>query len=170
MKFKLILSILIVVVLSSCTLEVSTTLESGTDQVNLEGTYEPNGCTLNVGNDTYDMDITENTVDTTKLGTYKVTYAYTLDETTYTCERVVFVRDLEGPSITLNQGIDTLSVTDTWVDASVTLTDNVSSEDNITLVVQGEVLNEVGTYLITYQAIDEAGNSSFKTRYVTVSD
>jgi hypothetical protein len=163
--------ILFMFVLVGCTpSNAETILEEGTDQINLNSEYTPNGCTLKNGDKQYTMSIVTNTVDTSTIGTYDVVYELTLDDTTYRCIRKVFVVDLEGPSMSLNPGIDSLTSLDEWVDAGVTVSDNVSATDDITVTVFGEVHHEIGQYEIIYQAIDEAGNSSFMTRIVTVTD
>lgn len=163
--------ILVLFLLVGCTpSKYETILEEGTDQINVNNDYTPSGCTLKSNDNQYDMTIVSNTVDTTTIGTYDVVYETTLEDTTYTCIRKVFVVDLEGPSMSLNPGIDSLTSLDEWIDAGVTVNDNVSAPDQITVTVSGEVLPEIGQYEITYQAIDEAGNSSFMTRVVTVTD
>lgn len=172
MAIKKGILVCLLVFLSGCSGSVYTpTLIPGNDQVNLGGDYTPESCLLIEEDGTeYEMDIVENTVDTSVLGTYEVRYEIRMDDENYTCTRKVFVLDLEGPSITLNPGIDTLFVNDLWQDAGIRVSDNVSVSEAIVINSSGTVLNEVGTYTIVYQAIDEAGNSSFITRIVTVHE
>lgn len=169
MKYKYILvMILSTLFLVACEPTIEVQLVPGDDQINILETYTPGPCEITYNGDTSDIPIIDNNVDNTTPGTYTVEYEITVDEETYTCTRKVFVVDEESPVITLNPGLDTISVDDEWIDASVLVTDNYSSPENIEIKVIGEVLNEPGVYEITYQAIDEAGNSSFTKRIVTV--
>lgn len=169
MKYRYIL----IVILSSlflvaCEPKVEVQLVPGDDQINILEAYTPGPCEITYNGDTSELPIVNNNVDNTTPGTYSVEYEIVIKEETYVCTRKVFVVDEEAPVITLNPGLDTISIDGEWIDASVVVTDNYSEPENIEIRVVGEVLNEPGVYEITYQAIDEAGNSSFTKRIVTV--
>ena len=77
------------------------------------------------------------------------------------------VTDQTPPVITLNPGVDTIQLGQTWEDAGASVTDN--SGETITIQVSGEVnSNVVGTYVITYIAIDSSGNRASINRHVNV--
>jgi hypothetical protein len=155
--------------LSACGSNVSTELISGKDTVNIGEEHILQNCLLTVDDMTYIMKVEDNPVDINEPDEYIVSYYYTVEEKTYTCERLVVVADIEPPSIELNPGVDTILIGAEWQDVGVTVSDNVSESDNISIQTEGDVnSNEAGTYQIYYMAIDEAGNQSLITRYVTV--
>lgn len=169
-RLLLLLSILTVILLSSCTInQPYVELVPGMDQINLGEEHILEDCILHIGDDQYIMDVKANPVVTLRIDEFYVRYEYTLDEVTYRCERLVVVADLESPTIALNSGLDTLEQGSTWVDAGVTVTDNVSETESITIEVEGTVNTDViGTYTIKYIATDEADNIQVAYRVVTI--
>ena len=169
MKYKLIIiAFFFTISLVGCEPTVSIELIPGDDQINILEEYTPGACQITYNDEVYDMSIISNSLDNKVEGTYSIEYAIIINDETYSCTRKVFVTDEEGPIIVLNPGIDTIHLDEEWIDASITISDNYSSPENIQVIVIGEVLNQVGVYEITYQAIDEAGNSSFIKRVVSV--
>jgi len=83
-----------------------------------------------------------------------------------TLVRIVTVVDETPPVLSLKPGIDTITVDETWVDEGIQATDN--SQEELEIVVQGEVLPIVGIYEITYRVLDSSGNVSTIKRYVHV--
>ena len=168
---RLIIPFLLILLLASClpaTPEATTSLGAGIDIVGIGDTWIDGGCELTLGNETYDM-TTTTTVDTAVIGETAVIYTHTLDDTTYRCERIVKVIDDTSPTLTLLAGLDTIAVGDTWVDAGVTVSDEVTSEPLVQ--VDGTVDTTVaGTYTVTYTATDEAGNVATIVRVVTVTE
>ncbi|HOC69667.1 MAG TPA: DUF5011 domain-containing protein, partial [Candidatus Hydrogenedentes bacterium] len=76
-----------------------------------------------------------------------------------------------APVITMNAGDETLECSvDEFTEAGATAMDNVDGE--VTVVIGGDTVddNVSGIYVITYDAVDAAGNASQKTRTVTVAD
>jgi hypothetical protein len=76
-------------------------------------------------------------------------------------------QDLIAPTITLVGGDISLTVGDTYQEPGTTVTDNIDT--GLTASSSGSVDTSVpGSYLITYTATDLSGNTSNKTRTVTV--
>ena len=76
-----------------------------------------------------------------------------------------------APVITMNAGDQTLECSvDEFTEAGATAMDNVDGE--VTVVIGGDTVDDSvsGVYVITYDAVDAAGNASQKTRTVTVAD
>ncbi|MGB0937610.1 MAG: immunoglobulin-like domain-containing protein [Colwellia sp.] len=115
------------------------------------------------------------TVDTNTVGTYTITYNATDAAGNQAVEvtRVITVTEMADTvapvialigeaSVTIDQGL-------TYTDAGATATDNV--DESVTVVVGGDTVdtNTVGTYTITYNATDAAGNQASEiTRAVSV--
>jgi len=121
---------------------------------------------------------TTGTVDTSKAGTYIIKYNVTDAAGNKATEvrRTVKVKaatvgaDTEAPVITLNGGDVTLTVGDSYADAGATVTDN--KDTGLTVTVGGDTVDTatVGTYIVTYNVTDAAGNTATEvTRTVTVT-
>jgi len=149
----------------------------GTDpvDVNLNGVYTEEGAT---GTDNIDPTVTVvvggDTVDTSVLGNeYTVTYSAT-DTSGNSSEitRVVRIKDLEGPVLTLNGDSPmNLAVGQDYIESGATGIDNV--DVSVVVTIGGDTVNTavVGTYSVTYDAVDTAGNIATQiTRIVVVSD
>lgn len=160
--------LLLILLLSSCNVfKPMTILTPGNDNISVNTEYTPETCILNTGTEDLEMPITSNTVDTSKIGEYTVTYSLEYKDKDYSCSRKVFVNDITLPEITLVAGIDTLFIGEEWIDNGVTVTDNYST--NIEVSTSGTVdTSKAGTYKIIYYAVDEAGNQNSIVRYVTV--
>ena len=119
--------------------------------------------------DTNDLVVTviENTVNTDQVGVYYIQYLATHGDKTAQIFRAVFVIDTTKPEVSLNPGIDTVYVGETWVDMGVTVTDNYDVDCDIS--VTGSVDTSIeGTYQITYVVSDSSGNKTEVIRYVNV--
>jgi hypothetical protein len=141
-------------------------LNPGNDTVEINTTWLDRGAYLDL--ETENIEVAGNhQVDTKTLGTYQVTYEISYNEVIYRLSRIVIVVDQTPPKLTLNPGIDTIKVGETWVDGYVTVTDNSLGE--VTIVVTGVVNTlQIGQYQIIYIATDSSGNTSQITRIVTV--
>ena len=75
--------------------------------------------------------------------------------------------DTTPPQITLN-GDQTLGlpIGDNYLEAGATATD--VTDGDVVVTISGSIGSEIGTYIITYSAVDAAGNSSSVTRTVVV--
>jgi hypothetical protein len=102
------------------------------------------------------------TVDTTTLGTYVVTYNFTDASGNAAAEviRTVTVVDTTAPVISVEGGNTlTLEYLDTYTQPTVTVTDNLDSDKTITG--DGSVDTSIlGTYLITFDTVDASGNTA----------
>ena len=141
-------------------------LNAGLDTVEINGEWIDAGADLLI-NDVAHAMLTIDTVDVTEFGIYHIHYAYTHEEVVYEIDRYVIVTDQTPPVLTLNLGVDTITVGEEWIDAGATVLDN--SGETITVVISGTVdSNTPGTYVITYAATDSNDNSFLIYRYVTV--
>ncbi len=109
------------------------------------------------------------TVDTSSIGTYLVSYTAPTDDANNTPDpvtRTVVVQDTSGPAVTLN-GDATVFVElgDNYVELGAT------AEGGLPVITDSEVdVTKAGTYTVTYTATDGDGNDGMATRIVTVRD
>lgn len=153
----------------------------GASTINLEqgDTYNEQGATAT---DNVDGDISANitigggTVDINTVGTYIVTYnvSDTAGNAAVEVTRTVNVNpDATAPLITLN-GSSTVNLTegDTYTELGATALDNFDGDITASIVVGGDTVdtNTPGTYIVTYNVSDAAGNAATEvTRTVNVS-
>ena len=140
---------------------------------------EPNARAVdNVDGDlTAEIVIGGDTVDVNVIGTYIVTYNVSdaagnkADEVTRTVN-VSPAPDTLAPVIELTgEAVINLAFEDIYTEQGATCTDNVDSD--CTVVIGGDVVNtsNPGTYIITYNAVDTAGNNADEiTRTVIVAN
>ena len=104
-------------------------------------------------------------VDTATPGTYVITYNVTDSGGNVATEvaRTVEVVSNERPVITLNgSAFIRLSLGDTYTDAGATASDAEDGDITAAIVVGGDTVNSAvpGTYVITYNVTDSAGNAA----------
>jgi hypothetical protein len=136
-------------------------------------TYTELGATVS---DNYDADdvalVGGDTVDTTTLGTYIITYDFTdsNSNTAVQVTRQVTVIDTTAPVITLTGDAEiTLEVGSTYTELGATATDNYDA--TVEVVITGALdTSLVDTYTITYTATDSNSNTSNITRTVDIVD
>ena len=138
-----------------------------------QGSFTDPGVIVNDACDLSPTASTTGSVNTNLLGTYQLTYSATDDSgNTGTATRTVHVRDLTPPQIALI-GSATMYVEcgNTFTDPGAVVTDNV---DVFPAPIKGTgTVNTqaAGTYTLTYNIKDSAGNSAqTKTRTVIVTD
>ena len=109
-------------------------------------------------------------VDTTKAGTYTLTYtAVDADGNTTTTSRTINVLDKTPPVITL-VGSDTIAV-DQFAAYSESGATAKDGDTDVEVVITGTVdTSTAGAYTITYTSTDSAGNSSTTSRTINVLD
>ena len=166
---KLILLVLLILVLSGCTpRDIYVELNEGYDIIGVNEVWEDSGCTLHINSDfEIMMGVSASEIDITTPGEYRVDYLEEYGNVEYTCLRIVKVVDEEGPVVALNAGIDTILVSEVWIDSGVTITDNFDTD--LEAVVSGTVQNEiVGSYEIIYTITDSSGNVTEISRIVNV--
>lgn len=145
---------------------VTLELYPSNDTIEVNEEFQDSGAKVIVNGTEYYI-ASKDIVDTTMLGLQELTYTYTYQGFEYSITRYVIVADQIPPKVELLAGIDTIKKGSIWEDAGVVITDNY--EDSVSLIVTGEVnTNIVGTYPITYTAMDEAGNETVVIRYVAV--
>lgn len=170
-KLLVFLTLLSSVFLVACTPitaeDVTIVLKDGIDTVEINSAFTDAGAKATAGWLPLQIEIVEDTVDATAVGTYRIVYRCTYREIVKEVVRYVAVVDEIGPAVVLNPGIDTLYEGDVWIDAGVTATDD--DGDPVAVLVRGVVLADLpGEYIITYVAADGAGNESVVVRYVNV--
>ncbi|HQQ88899.1 MAG TPA: DUF5011 domain-containing protein [Oscillospiraceae bacterium] len=115
--------------------------------------------------------VTTGTVNTTKTGTYTITYSVS-DAAGNRAEesRTVLVAANTKPVITLNGSSSVkIVVGSTYVDAGATATDAEDGDLTASIVTTGTVrTTRTGTYRITYSVTDSNGGTAKVTRTVTV--
>ena len=142
--------------------------------LNVGDTYTEAGATATDNVDDTVTVTTTGSVDTSTAGTYTITYTATDsagNEATVTrtiTVSTVIVPDTTKPVITLNGDASlSLNVGDTYTEAGATATDD--RDATVTVTTSGTVdVNTVGSYTITYKAVDSAGNEAVATRTVNV--
>ena len=165
---KMWILIPLLVLLSGCGLfgdKAYTELQPGVDVIEINTEFIDGGCLLYDGDRSFVMSA-ENEVDVTMLSDQIITYSYTLKDHVYRCYRGVKIIDQTPPSISLLPGIDTIVVNGSHVDAGIQYSDN----DSVVSVTQTSTVDTttVGTYTITYTAIDPSGNQTTMIRVVEV--
>ena len=114
---------------------------------------------------------TTGTVDPTTVGSYTLTYSATDPaNNTVTGTRVVLVSDTTPPVVSVTgHNTQTVECHNNFNDQGATASDTCSG--TLTVATTGSVdQNTVGDYTLTYSATDVAGNSTSKTRTVSVVD
>ena len=158
------------VIVEDTTIPVITLTGDAIVYVEYGGTYTENGATFIDNFDpSGDATVGGDTVDTSVIGTYTITYNVTDSEGNIALEvtRTVIVQDKVSPVLSLNPSIDSISVGDEYIDYGV----DVIYDGTVTTVVTGTVdTSTAGVYILTYTVTDESGNETVIVRYVTVSD
>ncbi|QMS85095.1 immunoglobulin-like domain-containing protein [Candidatus Xianfuyuplasma coldseepsis] len=121
--------------------------------------------------DNYDTDVAytiDESLDLSTVGTYTITFTATDSSNNQTIvTRTVNVVDTVAPEGTLNNGLDTIYVGETWEDGGVSYSDNYT--ESPTLETDGDVdTSAPGEYVVTYTITDESGNETVRTRIISV--
>jgi len=146
------------------------TLTGVTADISVGGSYHELGATVSDNVDSHLTAVSTGDVDTTKVGTYTVTYTATDSAGNIgTAKRVVNVIDHDSPVVTLTGVTADIPVGGTYHELGATVSDNVDS--HLTAVITGDVdTTKVGSYTVTYTATDRAGNIGTAKRVVKVID
>jgi len=153
---------------------------ASTVNLNLGGIYTDAGATAtdNVdGNISANIVIGGDTVDTNTAATYLVTYNVSDaagNTATEVVRTVIVAPDTTAPVITLigSSTID-LTVGNTYTEQGATASDNVDGDISANIVIGGDIVdtNTAGTYVVTYNVSDAAGNAATQvTRTVNVNE
>ncbi len=119
----------------------------------------------------FDGEVVVTTIlDTNKVGDYQIYYQVTdaAGNTSNVLIRLVYVRDSVAPTAQLNAGVDTIRAGEPFLDASVTATDNYTTEPGVEIISDPFDTTVPGTYAVVYRVTDSSGNAVELTRYVTV--
>ncbi|MDT8418233.1 MAG: DUF5011 domain-containing protein [Lutibacter sp.] len=167
-----------IIVISDVGAPVITLLGDTTMNIKIGGTFTDPGATAA---DDVDGDITANivvagdAVNVNTAGTYIITYNVSDaagNAATQRTRTVIVAADAVAPVITLTGSVTiNITVGDTFTDPGATATDDVDGDITANIVVAGDAVdvNTAGTYIITYNVSDAAGNAATqKTRTVIV--
>ncbi|MFP4478373.1 MAG: immunoglobulin-like domain-containing protein [Candidatus Izemoplasmatales bacterium] len=168
---KLIILILLITMVSCVDMRDPETLNielnPGVDTVEINTEFNDAGAKASLEGKSHPVQVIENNVDTSQIGTYEITYQTTFGDVTLEITRYVDVVDETPPSVTLNPGIDTVIKDTEWIDAGVDISDNSGLDVN--LEKRGQVsISQIGEYQITYTATDSSGNQTTIIRFVHV--
>jgi|GEM_PF-216313 len=166
-------------VIPDTTAPVITLIGASSIDLDVGGTYTEQGATAT---DNIDGDISASiviggdVVDTNIAGTYVVTYNVSDaagNAATQVTRTVNVIPDTTAPVITLigASSID-LDVGGTYTEQGATATDNIDGDISASIVIGGDVVdtNIAGTYVVTYNVSDAAGNAATQvTRTVNVN-
>ena len=167
---KLFIVFLMVLSLSACgpisPSYLEMTLNPGIDTIEVGSDYIDPGAKAIYGIRILSVVIIENTIDTETVGTYEIIYEATYQSIVKTIKRIVTVVDETPPVVTLNPGVDTITIGQSWVDEGI---DTFDPSGEVDITVTGEVDTDTpGIYVITYVAQDIYENQVTVVRYVTV--
>lgn len=110
-------------------------------------------------------------VNTSKLGTYNLTYQVTSLKTTKKINRTIKVVDSTPPVITLTAGDVELYLNQEYIEPGYTVADNYDKELQDKVEINNTLDNtKVGEYTITYTIEDSSKNKTTTTRKVTVKE
>ena len=166
-------------VIPDTTAPVITLNGASTINLNIGGTYTELGATAS---DNVDGDLTSSiiiggdTVDTNTAATYYITYNVSDaagNAATEVVRTVIVAPDTTAPVITLNGAANiSMNLGTTYVEQGATATDDVDGDISANIVIGGDTVNSnvAGTYYVTYNVSDAAGNVATQVvRTVTVN-
>ena len=111
------------------------------------------------------------TVDTTKIGTYTITYKVTHLKTTKTAKRIINVIDTTSPEITLKDADIEIYQNQDYNEPGFSATDNYDKDITSKVQIDNPIdKTKTGEYTITYTVEDSSKNKATKTRKVTVKE
>ncbi|MEE9310391.1 MAG: immunoglobulin-like domain-containing protein, partial [Cocleimonas sp.] len=127
------------------------------------------------GDKTNDIVVAGDTVDVNTAGTYTITYNVADDAGNNAVEvtrTVTITADATIPVITLTGADVSQELGSAYTDAGATAVDNTDGDKTNDILVAGDTVdvNTAGTYTITYNVADDAGNNAVEvTRTVTIT-
>jgi len=173
MRRTLLLITLLILIfgLISCTVpdenSLYITLNPGIDTIGIDEEHVDAGAKAKYGFKLLDVEVVENTVDVTTVGTYQIVYRSVYLEYENSIIRYVTVVDNHPPLVSINPGIDTIFIGSSWIDAGVSVADD--SGTPVTISIDGTVNIWIADeYEIVYEVTDQSGNKTIVTRFVNV--
>ena len=114
--------------------------------------------------------VVDNSVDTSKVGKYVITYKINYQGKKASIKRHVKVVDTVSPKITLlGDENEVIYLEDDYYDSGYEAIDNYDGDITQDVIVSGEVdSNTLGEYIVDYYVEDSSGNSAKAQRTVTV--
>lgn len=147
--------------------------DEGYSTISVNGDYVEKGASLFIDGEDYSNDVVidSSDVDTTRIGTYHVTYTYVAGMNQIkTLYRTVNVVDNDAPTIKLlGSNVYTMLVNDSYNEAGVIVLDNSNEELLENVVIENNVdVTTPGVYSIKYSVSDNSGNQAVAYRTVVV--
>ena len=147
--------------------------DEGYSTISVNGDYVEKGASLFINGEDYSKDVVidSSDVDTTRIGTYHVTYTYVAGMNQIkTLYRTVNVVDNDAPIIKLlGSNVYTMLVNDSYNEAGVIVLDNSNEELLENVVIENNVdVTTPGVYSIKYSVSDNSGNQAVAYRTVVV--
>ena len=147
--------------------------DEGYSTISVNGDYVEKGASLFIDGEDYSKDVVidSSDVDTTRIGTYHVTYTYVAGMNQIkTLYRTVNVVDNDAPTIKLlGSNVYTMLVNDSYNEAGVIVLDNSNEELLENVVIENNVdVTTPGVYSIKYSVSDNSGNQAVAYRTVVV--
>lgn len=109
-------------------------------------------------------------VDTTKVGSYKITYTAKHKKKTKSITRIVNIKDTVSPTLTLVGDAEiNIAQNSTYQELGCVATDNYDGDLTTKISVESQVDTATkGTYIVKYTVTDSSGNSANISRTVNV--
>lgn len=109
-------------------------------------------------------------VDTSKIGTYELTYTAKQKKKTKSITRTVTVKDSVSPTITMNGDAEIkIAQGSKYQELGCVATDNYDGDITTKVTIENNIdTSTKGTYTIKYTATDSSGNTTTKERAVNV--
>ena len=175
-KYKIIILIIILVILISTSLIISIinpflSLKINQKEITLEvnGEYVDEYKALHFGKDVTNKVKIDSNVDTTKLGTYTVTYTIKALLSTKTETRTINIIDKTSPILTLKGDSYTIDLNSKYVEKGFEVKDNYDNLKEEDVQIEGTVdTTKEGKYKLTYTVKDSSNNIATQTREITV--
>lgn len=147
--------------------------DEGYSTISVNSDYVEKGASLFIDGEDYSKDVVidSSDVDTTRIGTYHVTYTYVAGMNQIkTLYRTVNVVDNDAPIIKLlGSNVYTMLVNDSYNEAGVIVLDNSNEELLENVVIENNVdVTTPGVYSIKYSVSDNSGNQAVAYRTVVV--
>lgn len=116
------------------------------------------------------VNINIDSLDTSKVGEYKVKYELLVDDKIEYIYRIVKVREYVKPEIkVVGDEILYLNLYDTYVEMGYEVSDNYDTDMNSRVVITSNlVVDKIGEYKIEYKATDSSGNEAIVVRKIIV--
>lgn len=116
------------------------------------------------------VNINNTSLDTSKVGEYKIKYELLVDGNIEYIYRIVKVREYIKPEIKLKgDEVIYLNLYDTYIEMGYEVSDNYDTDMYRRVITTSNlVVDKVGEYQIEYKAIDSSGNEAIAVRKIIV--